>query len=136
MSQVELRVEIEAWRYLRRRMERDSKNHSSVWCPDCFTISRYLETGILDTPVPKANWRTSAWWHGLQELKKLGVKHGMESVEVMMAVRRDEAVADNGFLSPLFSGRVRLCQPGEKDFVDRFLAKETGFVELRHALNR
>ena len=111
MAEIEIKVQMEAWRYVRRAMEREQKRE---WCPDPFEVTCFLETGRLNTPVPESNWKTTIWYNCLRKLRRAGVKHGREAIAVMMIVREEEAVLDNGFLTPTYPGKVRLAEEESK----------------------
>ena len=109
--ETEIRVEMEAWRFIRRACEDDLK--SGTDCPSAFEVGRMLETGKPPTGYPMANLPTSAWWPLIERLRAQSIRHKHDLVGVIMSTRTDEAVA----LSPmgeinrsLFPGRVRLPQ--------------------------
>jgi hypothetical protein len=117
-------VMMEAWRYVRRAMEREGEYHPDFWCPDCGDITGYLETGVLHTPVPPENWRTEIWWAALQELKAAGVTNGKSPVPVWMNIQTNETVSimhdygpdDYEIDGPLFPGQVfGLCSEGAEE---------------------
>lgn len=144
MAEAEFRVKMEAWRFIRRVMESDLGRSRHCYCPDNFAVGTMLETGNPPADFPEANLPTSGWWSHIQNLRDRGVRHGSDSVEVMMSLRSNEAVGMTWLghsdwevnYRPLFPGRVRLADPEELDFVDLFKKKKVGFRDFFRILGR